>query len=270
MLHIYIVSLKQDIEKREVISKTLKSFGLEFSFLDAIYGKSLPDSSLSSFRNKSKGKIADRDFSATPGEIGCTLSHLKAYQNMIDNNLNWACILEDDVILDERFKVFIESFQDVGLNKKALHMLGGQNGFPDFQVIKSKKNNIMIGKQKFYKTIKSEQFIYRTCCYLISSKTADKLLKLSEDIFILADDWDYLVKNRVIHEIYLANFVDHPTDLSSSHIQEERDVAQKNYISSCKKRKIPILSRVEMSIKWRFRLLFLNCYKHVEVKDKLL
>lgn len=267
MLHIFIVSLQQDVEKRETISKTLKDFGLKFSFVDAIYGKDLPDSTLNSFRKKSTGKIIDRGFPATPGEIGCTLSHLKAYQKVIDRGLDWACILEDDAILDERFKVFIKNFDSSNLSARDLYLLGGQNGFSDLQVIKSKKNKISIGRQSFSKTIKSEQFIYRTCCYLISASLASSFLELSECKFLLADDWDYLVKVKFIEEIYLSNFIDHPLDLSVSNLETERKIEREKVHHASGKKKLQFFQRLKTGISWRARLILLNSYRLIEKKD---
>ena len=83
MLDIYIVSLKHDLEKRKIISEILDDFGLQFEFIDATYGKDLSDNYLNSVRGKSTGKILDRGYGATPGEIGCTLSHIKIYQKIL-------------------------------------------------------------------------------------------------------------------------------------------------------------------------------------------
>ncbi len=105
MIHIYIVSLKQDIKKRESISKTLKDFGLEFSFVDAIYGKELSENVLDSIRSKSVGTIVSRGFAAIPGEIGCTLSHIKAYQQLLSDQREWACILTITVIDNRRWNI---------------------------------------------------------------------------------------------------------------------------------------------------------------------
>ena len=35
--------------------------------------------------------------SYVPGAIGCALSHLKIYKHVVDNNIPYALILEDDV-----------------------------------------------------------------------------------------------------------------------------------------------------------------------------
>ena len=269
MLHIYIVSLQQDIEKRRVISETLESFGLEFDFIDAIYGKELSEDVTSIIRCKSTGKVASRGFSATPGEIGCTLSHLKAYQTILDRNIDWACILEDDIILDEKFEAFIRTFQATELDPTSLYLLGGQNGLSEDGIIKSIKNTKTVGGQKFSKTIKSEGLIHRTCCYLMSACLAEKLIVLSQEKFILADDWSYLVRNDVIKRIYLSKFVDHPLDLSNSHLQKERELSALNKVSSSTSKKPSFPSRVKSAVKSRLRSPILKAYRYIEKKENV-
>jgi len=268
MLPIYIISLKQDMEKRQVISNTLKDFGLEFKFIDAIHGKELSDVIVNSARRHSKGNILRRGFVPTPNEIGCTLSHLKAYKNILDNNLSWACILEDDAILDRKFKTFIEGFQETILDPKTLYLLGGQNGLDQLSVIKSRKNKITIAGQKFTKTIKSEKYIYRTCCYLISSYLAENIIQLSDKVFIVADDWAYLADNRIINRIYLSDFVDHPLDLSASRIQKERKIEELRATSNGTHGKNTFYAHMRKYIKRYFRLITLKIYTYVEGKDK--
>jgi len=38
----------------------------------------------------------------TPGEVGCALSHMKAYENLIHSGEEYALILEDDVIGNDK------------------------------------------------------------------------------------------------------------------------------------------------------------------------
>lgn len=267
MLHIFIVSLQQDVEKREIISKILNDFNLDFTFIDAVYGRELPNEYLDYLRKKSSGILVDRGFPATPGEIGCTLSHLKTYQEVIDRGLEWACILEDDAILDKRFEMFIKQFQSTNLDPYYLYLLGGQDDLGQRYIIKSYKNIKMIGKQAFQKTIRSESFIFRTCCYLISKELAGNLLGLSKNNLVLADDWDYLVKIKLIEEIYLSNFVDHPLDLSTSNLEAERKIEREKFHHASGKKKLQFFQRLKTGISWRARLILLNGYRFIEKKD---
>lgn len=263
MLQIFIVSLKQDVDRRKAISNILEGFGLNFTFVDAIYGKDLSKDYLNSIIEKSSGAVLSRGFPPAPGEIGCTLSHLKTYKEVLDRNLQWACILEDDVILDKRFATFITTFQSNDLDKNNAYLLGGQNGLGKQYIIKSFKNIHNIGGQKFYKTIRSEKSIFGTCCYLISSALAKRLLDLSEAEFILADDWHYLVKNRYVNSIYLSNFVDHPTDLSNSHIESERSI---KFLNNSKENFL-FYKKSKVYLRRYIRLILLNSYRFIEKKD---
>ncbi len=270
MLKVYIVSLKKDTEKRRVISNTLNNYDIKFDFVDAIYGKELSDSTLDLYRVKSTGAIIERGFPATAGEIGCALSHLMVYQDMLDNNIKWACILEDDAILDERFKTFISKFKETNLNSKTLYLLGGQTCFNQKMIVKSFKNPINIGGQKFSKTIKSDHFIHGGCCYLLSSTLAESFIELSQQKFIVADDWRYLAKKNIIDKIYISNFVDHPLDFSTSNIHEERKMAS-NKVSDNTSKHNRFSLRVRRYIKWRLwltkwqlRATILKAYRYVE------
>lgn len=261
MLHIYIVSLKQDVEKREVISNTLKELGLQFSFIDAIYGKELSEDVLNSIRAKSVGTVVP----ATSGEIGCTLSHIKVYQKLLKDNKKWACILEDDVILDRRFKVFVDNFNNDTMDPKDLYLMGGQSHPVNKYIIKSNKNTKYIGEQIFHKTIRSQYLVQRTCCYLISSYMANELLLLSKENFIIADDWGYLTKNKYINRIYLSDFVDHPTDISMSSLQKDREEA----VLKQQLKRVSYIRKIKNTIKRHMRFKVLTAYKYIERKDKL-
>lgn len=270
MLPIYIVSLKHDVEKRRVVNKTLNDFNLKFRFIDAIYGKGLPVDILNYFRVKGSGAIDKRGFIATDGEIGCTLSHLLVYQDMLDSNIRWACVLEDDVILDKRFKDFITTFSDIELNPNILYLLGGQTDFNKKMIVKSFKYVTTIGGQKFSKTIKSNPFIHGSCCYLISFDLAKSIIELSKNKFIVADDWEFLSNSNIINKIFLSDFVDHPLDFASSSIQKERELASKKILDSTSENNIFGL-RVKRYIKWRLwltkwqlRTMTLKIYRYVE------
>ncbi|MGP4714440.1 MULTISPECIES: glycosyltransferase family 25 protein [unclassified Psychrobacter] len=270
MLKIYIVSLEKDIEKRRAISNALNKYDIKFGFVDAIYGTELSDSILDSYRVKSTGAIIERGFAATAGEIGCTLSHLLVYQDMLDNNIKWACILEDDVILDKRFKYFIATFSDIELDPNILYLLGGQTDFNKKMIVKSFKHITTIGDQRFYKTIKSNAFIHGSCCYLISLSLAKSIIELSKNKFIVADDWEFLSNSNIINKIFLSDFVDHPLDFASSSIQKERELASKKILDSTSENNIFGL-RVKRYIKWRLwltkwqlRTMTLKTYRYVE------
>jgi len=68
--------------------------GLNSEFIEAVDGRELPN--VDDYRKKSKN-VHTLTGMLTPGEVGCTLSHQKIFQKMIDEKLPIALIMEDDV-----------------------------------------------------------------------------------------------------------------------------------------------------------------------------
>ena len=231
MIKILIISLKKDIERREKLLQILKGYEQYYVFIDAVLGKELDYQYLQSLPIHQVEKRKKR--LVIPSEIGCTLSHLKAFKYIIDNKLEAACILEDDVILGPRFIQFIESIntEDLKNNRNDVFILGGQDGIDKSKYIEKsfwfKKN---IGGQTFYRVMKSEINVIRACSYIVSSDFAEKTIQLFESKYFLADEWGYFKDEQLYSAIYISNFVNHPIDLSNSNLEAGRLDASKRYI----------------------------------------
>lgn len=89
MIPIYIIHLQRDNERYDhIVSQLQKTQQNIITFIKAIDGSEI---------NKQKCGYL------TQGQAGCYLSHMKALQNIIDDNVPYAIILEDDVHLTSLF-----------------------------------------------------------------------------------------------------------------------------------------------------------------------
>ena len=92
---IYVINLDRDVERMASIRANLEALGLPFERLSAVMGKDVPeweklvDMSAYAWRNRLDAPRA--------GEVGCTLSHLKAMETFLRTDAPWCVILEDDV-----------------------------------------------------------------------------------------------------------------------------------------------------------------------------
>lgn len=248
---VFIVSLKSDEERRVKISKFLNDHNVNYKFIDAVYGRGLSEEYISELNTHYAEVRLGRKIGR--GEIGCTLSHLSIYNYIIAQSIGTACILEDDAILDERFIKFINELQVGDMPKNNdLYILGGQEGLIQNKYISrsflSKKN---IAGQVFHKTIRSHKHIFRTCCYIINSSIARELINLSDREFFIADEWKYFNKLNIVGDIYISDFVSHPDDFSSSHLERERVELQEplNEIN-------PFFVKLKWGIFHRFKIAF--------------
>lgn len=108
---IFIINLDRAKSRWEKVSTTMRNAGLadeQFTRLSAVDGRTL---SLEELQNQST-KLAM--FLQPRGVIGCYLSHRKFWQYVVDQRLQRAIVLEDDISLVGGFKVkLMESMRKI-------------------------------------------------------------------------------------------------------------------------------------------------------------
>lgn len=222
MIQVFVVSLPGS-PRREIISEHLNKLGIQFSFIDAVDGRKLDSNKVSSINGSDW--VANRyGRQIALGEIGCTYSHLSIYKKMLNEGLEWAIILEDDVYLDFNIQTILNANTNQ-LSSENLYLLGSQEdtGCEDM-IVFSMCNQVAISNHFiFRKTVCSARYIYRTASYLMHKDLAERILSYSINKFCLADDWISFQKDSLIRDIYLSNVVHHPRlSLEQSTIEKDR------------------------------------------------
>ncbi len=98
---IFVISLPQAQDRRASISRQLDEQGLDYEFIDAVHGKSLPREELDRI-NRPLLKHYRRPFA--PNEVGCYRSHGKVYQKIAEEGIPLAFVLEDDALIKTDLK----------------------------------------------------------------------------------------------------------------------------------------------------------------------
>ncbi len=98
---IFVISLPEAKARQERISALLASAGLDFTFVDAIDGRGFDMKAHPAYNRTKRLRYFGRDM--TGAELGCTLSHKKIYEMIINQNIAEALIFEDDIILHDNF-----------------------------------------------------------------------------------------------------------------------------------------------------------------------
>ena len=115
---IYVVNLKRTPERRLHMQRQLDALGLEYEFVDAIdkYGlesktyrkqaaqllgidESLIEKKYAAIVDHAKTEKKKNWENANLGPLAVSLSHIKTYNLMVKNGVEWACIVEDDATL---------------------------------------------------------------------------------------------------------------------------------------------------------------------------
>ena len=95
-MDIFVINLDRDQERWASLQSHAQEQGLTLIRHSAVYGKALTEAELKSYCGLQEAQLIE-DLPLTPGEIGCYLSHIAVMKRIVDQDLPYACVLEDDV-----------------------------------------------------------------------------------------------------------------------------------------------------------------------------
>lgn len=172
----------------------------------------------------------------SPGELGCTLSHLEVYKKFLMSDKKFALIFEDDAIFPNSlsFGDLSKQIQKTKLDTCFLLSLGGIQ----MKVCRNVRGEIQNCTFISNALIKINPHFYHRICYtfayVIDRKMAEVLLGY-HDKPRRADDWSYLYDFSPDVSIYMTDLIDHPVEqnVKNSYIEAERfkglDIPCSNY-----------------------------------------
>lgn len=174
--------------------------------------------------------VKGRDKPLTPGELGCTLSHLAALKRFLETSDEFALILEDDAILknDLSYQMLSDGLNKIDLPKNLLLSIGGIQ-MKECRKVRGKFCDFSLLDKKVLKVV--PDFYHRvnyTVSYIVDRKMAKTLLEYHKPAR-RADDWSYLYDFDTSSNILMTYLVDHPVidkgerDQGLSIIESERN-----------------------------------------------
>ncbi|KID55798.1 hypothetical protein JF50_15685 [Pseudoalteromonas luteoviolacea] len=92
---IFLINLDKSTDRLDAVTQRLAPFDIKFERISAVLGSKVDQTTRDRFYSVEKNS-SDYHKPLSPGEIGCYMSHLKVLQHIVDNEIPWAIILEDD------------------------------------------------------------------------------------------------------------------------------------------------------------------------------
>lgn len=96
MIPVFVISLPDCTDRRDRIQGHLNGLGIPFEFVDAVDGRSglAPEHE----REIDRAGARRNGRLMTDAEFACALSHVKVCRRIVQNNIPWALVFEDDAI----------------------------------------------------------------------------------------------------------------------------------------------------------------------------
>lgn len=103
----FIINLPQSTDRKIFMRAQCENLRVSPIFVNAVYGKELSKSDIEKCVDQNTAKkLFGRELLL--GEIGCALSHKKIYQKIVDENIPYAIILEDDATLEKELSMVMK------------------------------------------------------------------------------------------------------------------------------------------------------------------
>lgn len=209
---VFVISLKSDVARREKLKERFKNYD-EFKLVEATDGRVM---SAKEYYGYALASLEAYGRLLSPSEVGCSLSHVRAYEEFLKSDAKFALILEDDVIGDENsVKKAFETAAKMDAGSALI--CGAQDGLDGrFSAFGKKlENDFWLVSKRSYGTI------YRAAAYVLDRRAAEKLLQAHKKALCVADFWRILLLQNGL-KMYFSDIFAHPLDLSGSNIQAER------------------------------------------------
>jgi glycosyl transferase, family 25 len=177
---IFVINMARDVDRMESMQRQLDDLGLPFERIEAVDGRKITAQEKAALYSDFWFWLMHGN-TATAGEIGVNLSHRKIYQHMIDEKIDAAIILEDDVALLPVLPLLLPEIEANTTEFDMVQLYSFRQ--PDIDVRASPSNTLRI--KKFSNLHAS------SAAYLLRRSGAAKLLKIKK-VRTMSDRWCWL------------------------------------------------------------------------------
>lgn len=164
----FVIHLERATGRRAQVAHLLKTTPYHAEILPAVDGAKLSAAEQGAAYSKTPLHTPSYPFALNASEIGCFMSHRAAWQKILDDNLDAALVLEDDVQID--FDAFKPA---LALAEAQIDILG----FIQFQVRDVKGAADLIKEDANMRLVAPAVTPLRTSAQLVSAKAAAHLLE---------------------------------------------------------------------------------------------
>lgn len=195
-IQILVISLAGSVERQKKVQSELDKTKFTWRFLDAVRGSALETPPVEYKADKVKMLLG---FELTPNELGCFLSHKKAWQECVDKNV-MTIIFEDDFFLLPHFDKVVQFLSDSSESWDAVRLQGLSNVQQE-----------LIQDVGEFSLVRNIGDAVGATAYIIKPHVAKKLIEASSDIY---EPLDHFLEHQQKHQLGFLAINPYPVDIT--------------------------------------------------------
>ena len=143
------------------------------------------------------------------GELGCYLSHYSVYKKIVDEQIPYALILEDDINISPRLPDLLKLIEPQIVQGEVISFFGI---FPELCYLEKEKN---INQTYYFTKPAGGQMVNGGQAYIMTFNAAKNMVNNMLPMNIVLDDWRYWYNKNFISDFKLV--FPHPVDVTDTY-----------------------------------------------------
>lgn len=244
---IFVINLPEAIGRRERVSGHLAVLGLDAFVIEAVRGSALSASERALAADDSRS-VQRYGRALTAGELGCALSHVRAYDKLLCSGHEFGLILEDDAVL------LPDVAELLGSAQTHLWMASSQPRLLLMTPIRAFLARDAVPFAVGYRRVRVRR-AWEGYGYLVNRTAADAMRRINSPAWLSADDWVAYRRLGGIELCGLDPFCVGYLDTAPSQLEEDR-----RRVETASGRSRSLRARVE---KWQRQIMDALYYRPV-------
>ncbi len=129
----------------------------------------------------------------SPGQIGCAMSHMAAYERLIARDLPYALIVEDDVVLPPQIHGIVAGIEAALRPGDVVLMFNWPKNIGVFSTVDA----VPIGNHRLCLPMQMSG-LGSTAAYVITREAAEGILRVNRPVVVTSDNWNYFFENGAL------------------------------------------------------------------------
>jgi glycosyl transferase family 25 len=193
-MKIFVVSLARSADRRKHMIAQLSAKGLDYEIFDAIEGAKLSQEEIERYCDM---EAIEKNASwLNRGTIGACLSHYFIFKRIIELSLPSACIIEDDIIVDNNFDELLNKIDTVIREKHLMLLYYSSWNRIELETV----NKSLYGQYGLYR-IRNIEGLNSSAGYIVSQDACKRLVDFVIPIRMGPDNWSEFVRGGVMKDV---------------------------------------------------------------------
>ena len=194
----YVINLSRSTERRAHMVRELRKAGINHEFVEGVEGRDLDLSDTSLVFPTWEGRSP-----LWPGVVGCMLSHLKVYKKVLENSVERALVLEDDVILPKDMNALVEgaTAHMAGAEVVLIQYFSSASGERGEVYRLRRQGSIQLPCSRVLAFPTNLSELGATGAYLITREACHRMAKAALPVRVPADEWSFFYDKGALERV---------------------------------------------------------------------